>query len=488
MIRFFKVFEMFIQKLEFFIDPVKLFGFLDQGKRKDKLSFLHDPTVVTAGEVEKKFSIIVCGSKVLTDKIENPNTENLREVFEALEAELDGRKKVLENYLENFVLKDEVKNLPFLSGLVGFFSYDLGLGFENIGSSCADDRGYPSYYFTVSEEVLLVDHVKKEMWVVLPDESDLEFFESLKHVNFKEPIIITEEDEGGVNSNLTEEQYCEKIRCVKEYLRKGETYQVNFSQRFNFQSLKSPWEVYKKVSNINPSRHQVFLPGKYSNEINAENFWIVSNSPERLFKIGVGDDGRRVIETRPIKGTIGVKGYESEDELKVLGQELKDSEKDKAELEMIVDMSRNDLGRICEFGTVEVVEHRALEKYSHLLHTASTVQGVLRDGPDLYDIFRALFPGASITGCPKKRTMEIIDRLEEYSRGVYCGSMGYLDCRGGADFNIMIRTLFAKENRRAGFGYVMHSGGGIVYDSTPELEFKETFDKVNAFLHAIKEY
>ncbi len=467
---------MYIQKLEFFVNPVKLYAFLNQGKRKDGLAFLHDAT-------EKGFSIIAYGEKVFTEKLNECNPDNLREVFSGLSEELERQEEELMNYLGNFSLREEVERLPFLWGLLGFVSYDLGLGFESIQTTCTDDMNYPSYYFVAPEEVMIIDHEKKEMWVVLKDENGIEFYEGLRNVHFKEPIIMVDDEGEEVESNLTEEEYLGKIDRVREYLIKGETYQVNFSQRFNFQSLKSPWEIYKKVSEINPSSGQAFLVG-YDQD--GQKFSVVSNSPERLFRIQV-EDGVRRIETQPIKGTIGIKGYESDEELAVIGQGLIDSVKDKAELEMIVDMSRNDLGRISKFGSVEVTAHRVLKKYSHLFHTVSTVSSRLRGHVKLYDIFRAVFPGASITGCPKKRTMEIIDELEQYARGVYCGSMGYLDCRGGADFNIMIRTLFARENHRAGHGYVMHSGGGVTIQSTPELEFKETFDKVNAFLHAIKE-
>ena len=472
---------MHIQKLEFFINPTKLYAYLNQGKRKDNLVMLQDAT-------EKGYTIVAYGSEVCTSQIAQPDPDIIREVCANLSWRLKEQDELLNDFLETYPLRSEIEKLPFLYGLIGFFSYDLGLGFEKITSKCLDDRGYPSYYFVVPEEVVIIDHENKAMWVLhapLPDsESDLDFYENLRTIHFKEPLIMVEESSEAMNSNLTEDEYMQKIDEVKGYLERGETYQVNFSQRFVFQSLKSPWEVYKEVTKINPSKYQGFLVG--------QDFCVISNSPERLFRICREGSGRK-IETRPIKGTIGIKGYESEEELKVIGKRLFDSKKDQAELEMIVDMSRNDLGRVCEFGTIEVDEHRVLGKYSHLLHTVSNVSGLLRKDVDLYDVLRAVFPGASITGCPKKRTMEIIDRLEEYSRGVYCGSLGYLDCRGsryggigGADFNIMIRTLFCKQTRAEAYAYVMHSGGGIVIDSQPGLEFNETFDKVNAFVHAIQ--
>jgi len=480
---------MYIQKLEFFVSPTKLYAYLNKGKRKGNLVMLQDAAAsLSGGQDYPGYTIIAYGSEVLSEKIENANRNECKRVCTMLSDTLVEQDRTFADFLATCPLRSEIEHFPFLYGLIGFFSYDFGLGFENISSTCTDDQEYPSYYFVIPEEVIIIDHLNKTMWVVHvpPDgvQPDEEFFDSLRTIHFKEPYVMVDEFLEPMQSNLTQDEYEERIQLVKGYLNRGETYQVNFSQRFTFQSLKSPWEVYKSVTEINPSKYQAFLTG--------EDFWLISNSPERLFKVNRMHGGRR-IETRPIKGTIGIKGYESDEELKTIGGRLIDSEKDKAELEMIVDMSRNDLGRVCDFGTVEVTEHRVLEKYSHLFHTVSNVEGELRSSVKLYDIMRAVFPGASITGCPKKRTMEIIDTLEQYNRGVYCGSIGYLDCRGtsvggigNADFNIMIRTLYAKENHRVGYGYVMHSGGGIVIDSEPGLEFNETFDKVNAFVHAIQ--
>ncbi|MDP4008361.1 MAG: anthranilate synthase component I family protein [Candidatus Peregrinibacteria bacterium] len=466
---------MHIQKLEFFVNPHKLYAYLNDGKRKGKIVMLQDAT-------EKGYTILAYGDEVFSEKIQEPNRDKLRKVCEDLSGKLALQYERLNEYLKDFQFIDEISCSPFLYGLIGFFSYDAGLGFENIVSKCTDDQNYPSYYFIVPKEVVILDHVNKCMWIVFASELDLEdedFFENLRNIHFKESEKACE-NEMAMSSNLTKGEYVEKLLKVKEYLEKGETYQVNFSQRFCFDSHKSPWEIYKSVTEINPTKYQVFLNG-YTED--SGGFSVVSNSPERLFKISYVDNKRK-IETRPIKGTSGIRGGETAAELKLIGDCLVQSDKDRAELEMIVDMSRNDLGRVCEFGTVQVDEHRIVERYSHLLHTASNISGILKSNVKLYDVMRAIFPGASITGCPKKRTMEIIDELEDFSRGVYCGSFGYFDCRGMADFNIMIRTLFAK-NRGELFKYVMHSGGGIVMDSIPELEFNETFDKVNAFLEVI---
>lgn len=480
-----------IRRLEFYISPLKLFEFLNQGEREGKLAMLQDAT-------EEGYTVIAYGSKVLAEKTSPFELDKIRKICSELEDLLHKQNEVLAKYIDNYQLGGEVSKLPFLYGLIGFFSYDLGLGFENIVSKHKDDQNYPGFYFLIPEEILVLDHLNKVMWLILTGEisrEKVDFFENLRNIHFKESrnarslrceigktTISCDGNQRTITSNLSKSEYKEKIYKIKDRLNKGETYQVNFSQRFVFGTEKSPWEIYKSVTAINPTKHQAFFQAEFA----GEEFFIVSNSPERLFKISYVQ-GKREIETRPIKGTVGVLRDETPEQLKKLGESLVLSDKDRAELEMIVDMSRNDLGRICEFGSVHVDEHRTLEKYSHLFHTVSNVSGSLKDTVKLYDILRAVFPGASITGCPKKRTMEIIDELEEFPRGVYCGSMGYLDSRGGADFNIMIRTLFAKHtNNVEEYGYIMHSGGGITVNSDPDLEFKETFDKVKAFLEALK--
>lgn len=270
--------------------------------------------------------------------------------------------------------------------------------------------------------------------------------------------------------SLTQKQYIRKIQRIKDYLYSGDTYQVNFSQKFTVPYRGEAFDLYKKLTAINPSPFQFFMetPG-----------WaVISNSPERLLRIR-----GRVIETRPIKGTVP-RGRNAKEDTKNI-KKLLASEKEAAELAMIVDLERNDLGKICVPGTVKVTEHRTVEKYSHVIHTVANVRGVLEDGRDWLDAIYALFPGGSITGCPKKRTMEIINRLEGEPRGVYCGSAGYIDLSGDCDFNIMIRTLWLDKKKKP-HELVFRSGGGIVVDSDPEKEYEETIHKAAALVSAIR--
>lgn len=273
-------------------------------------------------------------------------------------------------------------------------------------------------------------------------------------------------------SNISREQYFEKIARIKKYLFDGDTYQVNFSQRFEVPYQKSAFELYQKLSAANPSPYQFFM----EDSAGSSEFAVISNSPERLFQINNG-----IIQTRPIKGTVPRGKTPKEDEENI--RRLLASEKEKAELAMIVDLERNDLGKICLPGTVEVDENRTVEKYSHVIHTVSNIRGVLAPELDWYDALRALFPGGSVTGCPKKRTMEIISELENFPRGIYCGSAGWIDLSGNCDFNIMIRTMWY--DKKAG-RIIFHSGGGIVADSDPQTEYEETLHKAAAIMDVLK--
>ena len=282
---------------------------------------------------------------------------------------------------------------------------------------------------------------------------------------------------GLFRSALTPKQYRAKIQKIKNHLRAGETYQVNFAQRFTSTLNGDPWAIYKAVSRRNPSPFQAYFE--------TEDWAIISNSPEELVRGRMDENGVCHLSTRPIKGTVprGKTAAKDNENIKQLLQ----SEKDTAELTMIVDLERNDFGRICIPGSVKVKRHRAIEKYSHVIHTVSEINGILQEDRRFEDVIKALFPGGSITGCPKRRTVEIINTLEKYKRGVYCGSAGYVSLDGNFDFNIMIRTLFAKKSPIVGKKYTLYlySGGGIVMDSNPSREYEETMHKARAFFDVV---
>jgi para-aminobenzoate synthetase component 1 len=270
---------------------------------------------------------------------------------------------------------------------------------------------------------------------------------------------------GKLTSTFTKAAYINAIARAKEHIVAGDIYQVNLSQRFSLPWGESPWELYKRLQRINPAPFAAYLhyPG----------FAVVSASPERFLR-RTGD----LIETRPIKGTRPRGKRPVED--RRLAQELEASAKDRAEHIMIVDLERNDLGRVAEIGSVRVAKMMALERFPTVHHLVSTIQARLPREKSVGDLLRATFPGGSITGAPKIRSMEIIDELEPMSRGVYTGAIGYLSATGDLDLNIAIRTLVVK-NGVAHF----HAGGGIVHDSGPAAEYQETLDKAKALFDAL---
>jgi para-aminobenzoate synthetase component 1 len=269
-----------------------------------------------------------------------------------------------------------------------------------------------------------------------------------------------------MQSNFTEDDYLAAVSRVRDYIRRGDVYQVNLSQRFQFSLKGDPFRLWKSLFDINPAPFYAY--------INAGDHRILSTSMERfLFRKD------RFIETRPIKGTRGRGRTRQEDE--TLAADLLSSPKDDAELSMIVDLMRNDLGRICSPGTVRVCEHKRLETYRNVHHLISIVTGALRPGTSPGDIIRATFPGGSITGCPKIRSMEIIDEMEPNVRHVYTGAIGYIGWHDNLDLNVAIRTAIIKDET-----CYFSVGGGIVYDSVKEDEYQETLDKGRTLFELIE--
>jgi para-aminobenzoate synthetase component I len=266
------------------------------------------------------------------------------------------------------------------------------------------------------------------------------------------------------NSNFTRAEYIAAVKQCKEYIAAGDIYQVNLSQRFTVGLPDEPVQIYQRLMQQNPA-----LFGAY---LDFGDLALICNSPELFFRVTPQPDGSRKIITRPIKGTRPrAPGMEIE---------LRDSAKDQAELNMIVDLERNDLGRICEVGSVKVVEPRVIEAHPTVYHGVATIEGILRADVTFIDLLRAMFPGGSVTGAPKIRAMQIIEELEPVRRGPYCGAIGYLASDGSMEFNIAIRTMIVKDG-------LVHIpvGGGIVADSDPEAEYEETLVKARAMFDAL---
>jgi aminodeoxychorismate synthase component I len=268
-----------------------------------------------------------------------------------------------------------------------------------------------------------------------------------------------------VAPSVTRSDYEAAVRAVLEYIAAGDCYQVNLSQRFSTALPCSPWELYERLRAVSPAPYAAFL--------DCGDHQVLSSSPELLLSASGGQ-----VETRPIKGT-RPRGRSPEEDV-ANAAELLRSEKDRAELLMIVDLERNDLGRVCEFGSVHVPALYQLESFANVHHLVATVRGTLRSGTSPLECLRAAFPGGSITGAPKIRAMEIIEELEPFRRGVYTGAMGWVDAHGNAEWNVAIRTLLTHR----GNAY-FHVGGGIVADSSPTAEYEETLTKAAGMLRAL---
>ncbi|WP_245805934.1 aminodeoxychorismate synthase, component I [Bacillus alkalicellulosilyticus] len=380
---------------------------------------------------------------------------------------------LLQQWLKQFKSPSIEDGPPFQGGAIGFISYDMVRHFERIPTSSQDDLATYDFYFLVFNDVCIYDHQYNEMTLITHYEKGdhhraKERLEKCKQQWLKEwpewqwEQKTTKEDDW--QASLSEQEFTEAVKRIQDYIASGDVFQVNLSVRQAKPLNTEPLHIYEKLREVNPSPYMGYL--------HSDEFQIVSGSPELLIK----KDGK-VLSTRPIAGTRSRGKDEAEDER--LAKSLIENEKERAEHIMLVDLERNDLGRVCEYGTVEVDELMVIEKYSHVMHIVSNVKGTLAQGHDLFDIIEATFPGGTITGAPKVRTMEIIEELEPVRRGIYTGSIGWIDFNGDMEFNIVIRTLLAKE----GMAYVQ-AGAGIVIDSNPIAEYKESLKKARALWKA----
>lgn len=370
----------------------------------------------------------------------------------------------------------------FWGGAVGFLGYDVVHFFEDLPDTTTDDLELPDMVFFIPMEMVVMDRISGiSTAIVLMEGEDrsshfyekglerLEEFVNRIHgadgLEVLKNVGAPKESARWFRNNQTREKFEDNVRKVKDYIREGDVYQANISRRMEMEFDGDPFGLYERLFEINPSPFSSFL--------RLDGFSLVGCSPERLVKIE-GD----AISTRPIAGT-RPRGSDTEKDLR-LSEELLLNEKERAEHLMLVDLERNDLGRVCRAGTVEVDELMVLESYSHVWHIVSNVKGRLREGVGLGEILSACFPGGTITGCPKVRCMEIIDELEPTRRGPYTGSLGYIGFDGRMDLNIIIRTIVVK----GGKAYIQ-TGAGIVADSDPGMEFQETEKKAEAMVEAL---
>ncbi len=363
-----------------------------------------------------------------------------------------------------------IEGLPFAGGAVGYFGYDLGRRIERLPSLAQDAEHIPDMAVGIYDWALVVDHREGRSHVVATDPARLQAFLGLIWAAGAErrvgrpraPFRVLER----VRSNLSHAQYLAAIARIKHYLREGDCYQVNLAQRFSAPAEGDPWQAYQALRRINPAPFGAYLdtPGCR----------VLCSSPERFLRVRGRD-----VETKPIKGT-APRGRDPIEDL-MLADALSNSPKDRAENVMIVDLLRNDLGKVCAIGSVHVPRLFDLERFARVHHLVSTVCGRLAEGRTALDLLRACFPGGSITGAPKLRAMEIIEELEPNRRGVYCGAIGYVGFDGAMDTNIAIRTLVHSE------GVIrLWAGGGIVADSDAESEYRESYHKAGALLELLE--
>ncbi len=370
--------------------------------------------------------------------------------------------EVLRSLLRRYQMPgDKTSSLPFTGGAVGYLGYELGRHVEKLPSSGTDDLRLPELALAFCDRAWVLDRktgrtvrVTRRIRGVDP--------EAPRGLTLELDPAPLPEHEG---PNFTREDYENAVRQAWNYVVAGDIFQANIAQRYAQRLPGDPWSFYRTLRRTNPAPFSAFLDfGRFA---------VASSSPERFLRI----EGQRV-ETRPIKGTVRRSEDSTEDAR--LARELLASEKDRAELAMIVDLERNDLGRVCRPGTVKVSEARVLESYETVHHLVATVEGELEQGRDTVDLLRASFPGGSITGAPKIRAMEIIDELEPHARGVYTGSIGYLGFDGRSDLNIAIRTVSLRDGWAT-----FHVGGGIVADSVPAAEYRETQAKAAGIVAAL---
>lgn len=379
---------------------------------------------------------------------------------------------LMQEYMEQWKTDYNPEYPPFQGGAIGYFSYDCIRYIEKLPSLAEDDIDIPDIFFLLFDDVFVYDQKEQVLWVITHYVDKYE--EAKERLNEWKSLWMTEAPEVTVPFEspekkseavaFTEAGFMKAVECIQEYIGAGDVFQVNLSTRQERTLQTHPLEIYTSLREINPSPYMGYLE--------LGDFQIVSGSPELLIK----KQGTEV-STRPIAGTRSRGADEQEDE--ELARELIENEKERAEHVMLVDLERNDLGRVCKYGTVEVDEFMVIEKYSHVMHIVSNVRGEVEEDKDAFDLVKAVFPGGTITGAPKIRTMEIIEELEPVRRGIYTGSIGWIGYSGDTELNIVIRTLLAKDGKAH-----VQAGAGIVIDSNPENEYKESLKKAIALWRA----
>jgi para-aminobenzoate synthetase component 1 len=416
---------------------------------------------------------IIAADPFMTFKCWGPETivSKRNGTFSSLENPLVLLQSELRRY-SNKKIPLSFPELPMAGGAIGYFSYDLGRRLEKLPTIALDAESIPEMAIGLYDWVIVVDHHKQRCFLVGQgyDPNTWERWETLKlHLSqiHHSPPQATFRLCSRIKSNLDRQDYHRAFASIQHYIREGDCYQINLAQRFEALAYGDPWTLYRRLRQVNAAPFSAYFA--------IPEGVVLSTSPERFLRVNAG-----TIETRPIKGTRPRNPDLLADHQ--LALELKNSHKDRAENVMIVDLLRNDLGRVCTPGSIHVPSLCAIESFTTVHHLVSTIRGQLAPRRDSLDLLQACFPGGSVTGAPKVRAMEIIEGLEPHRRGIYCGSLGYIGFEGNMDTNVAIRTLVYNQGCLR-----FWTGGGIVADSVEEAEYQETLDKAAAILQTLGE-
>ncbi len=451
----------------------------------DKYAFLLES--VEGGETVARYSFLGSQPSVLFQSKGHQVTIEHLAKGEKVSKEYEDPLKALEEVMQNYQ-PVSVDGLPqFHGGAVGYMSYDMVRFVEELPDDNEDELQLPDCFFMIAETILIFDHVNHQIKVVanayIDGDVDAAYADAVAKIDALVEKLTTVSDKPSIDytkertenppepisdpqSNFTQSAYEDVVRRAKEYIAAGDIIQVVPSQRFSRPVSVDSFDIYRALRVVNPSPYMYYLK--------CNGFEIVGASPEMMVRV---EDG--LVQTVPIAGT-RPRGKTAEED-RALEQELLTDPKERAEHVMLVDLGRNDLGRVCEYRTVEVTDLMIVERFSHVMHIVSHVIGRLRDNLSAFDVMRACLPAGTLSGAPKIRAMEIIDELESTRRGTYGGTVGYFSFSGSADTAITIRTAVIKD----GVAYVQ-AGGGVVADSIPENEYYETVSKAWALLTAIE--
>ncbi|MCM3734853.1 anthranilate synthase component I [Bacillus cytotoxicus] len=379
--------------------------------------------------------------------------------------------------LESFLAVEKVESpFPFCGGAVGYIGYDVIRQYEDIGEMLADPLNIPEVHMLLYRMFVVYDHVRQKLsfvYVYRSGDTDSyeEVYEQLQ--TYKRKLLQEAEEEVSelskslsFISSVTEERFCEMVERAKEYIRAGDIFQVVLSQRLQSDFAGNPFALYRRLRTANPSPYMFY--------IDFQDYVVLGSSPESL--LSVRDDK---VMTNPIAGTRPRGNTTDEDEK--IAKELLTNEKERAEHMMLVDLGRNDIGRVSEIGSVQLDKYMKIEKYSHVMHIVSEVYGILRKNMNCFDALAYCLPAGTVSGAPKIRAMEIINALETEKRNIYAGAVGYISFSGNMDMALAIRTMVVKDEK----AYVQ-AGAGVVYDSNPAAEYEETLNKAKALLEVMK--